>query len=201
MKRMIKYFIFILPAFVLLALDVSASSIDNGSNENGKMVVSETLSTRCGLSSKNPVVTEDCLKRLASDYIHNDAPIRNMSSSEEFNLILAEYMSAYLAFAADQLQKSGSHADDADKIANNNTSADAASDNDERADIEANIKLITNSFTRLIDALDIRSMEININNVESMLGTVEKIANDKKKDIKEDSELRKIPSNGGDNGK
>ncbi len=205
MKKILKYLMLVLPILALAILEASAKSIDNGTNENGKMVVSKTLSARCGLSSSNPIVTEDCLKRLASDFIHNKEPLHNTTSDEEFKAILSEYMSAYLAFAAEQLEKSSSHAEASDEKAGKGTSV-GSSNNDARADIEANNKLATDNSARLIDALDVRSMEININNVERMLETVKKISDDIEKDSDEDKNLRTIPINtetstsGGGNG-
>ena len=207
MKIVMRYLISILPIMILSTLDASAAFPDNGTNENGKMVVSATLSKRCGLSSDNPVVGIDCLKRLASDYIHSEAPGGIMSSQEEFDAIISEYMAAYLAVAAEQLHKSGTYEEDSDKLAGKDPELISA-DNDARADIEANNKISNDNSAREIDALDVRSMEININNVETMIGNVKKIADDIKKDSDEDKELRKVPtqveetapSGGGENG-
>lgn len=194
MKRLLKFLMLVIPIATLSILKVSAASIDNGTNKNGKMVVSKILSTRCGLSSDNPVVQIDCLKRLASDYIHKESPINNMTSDEEFNEILSEYMSVYLAVASAQLNKSSTHEDDADKLAGKDTSI-SSPDNDARADIEANNKLANDNSALLIEALDARSMEININNVERMIGNVKIIAEDIEKDSDEDKSLRNIPIN------
>jgi hypothetical protein len=198
MSNVLKYIIVILLVLSLSLLEVVAAQMDNGTNKNGKMVVSKTLSSRCGLSSNKPIVEMDCLKRLASDFIHNKEPLNNMTSTEEFNAILSDYMSAYLAFAAAQLNKSSTYKDDSDELAGKGISA--VQNNDARADIEANNKLANDNSARLIDALDVRSMEININNIERMLDAVKGISQDIEKDSDEDKNLRTIPSIGGENG-
>ena len=198
MKRVLRYFTLIASIIFGLILDVFAQTIDNGTNANGKMIVSKTLSSRCALSSNKPIVEMDCLKRLASDFIHNKSPLHNMTSKEEFNAILSDYMSAYLAFAAAQLNKSSTYKDDSDELAGKAVSS--SQNNDARADIEANNKLANDNSARLIDALDVRSMEININNIERMLEAVKGISQDIEKDSDEDKNLRTRPSIGGENG-
>jgi hypothetical protein len=158
------------------------------------------------LSSSNPIVGNDCLKRLGSDFIHDKEPLHNMTSKEEFNAILSDYMSAYLAFAAAQLNKSSTYEENSDKLAGKGEGA--TSNNDTRVNIDANNKLSNDNSARLIDALDVRSMEININNIERMLEIVKEVSQDIERDSDEDKNLRTIPLNteastssiGGENG-
>ena len=74
MKKMSTYLIAAVAAILFGISNVSAAERDDGTDHNGKFILSETLARRCGLSSQAPDITEDCIRRLAYDR-ETDTPI------------------------------------------------------------------------------------------------------------------------------
>ena len=72
MKTFVRYLIFILLQFLLpfsvFAQEGQESVDDDGTNADGRVIISETLVERCDLKgSSEPKIPEDCIKKLTSD--------------------------------------------------------------------------------------------------------------------------------------
>ncbi|MCQ2740583.1 MAG: hypothetical protein MJ210_00470 [Alphaproteobacteria bacterium] len=105
MKKLLYYLL-----FMIFALPTYCPADDNGTDEDGRVIWSETLTNRCNLNSKKSNM-DDCIKKLASDYHFNKTPEGNNYTSEVVQ-ILHEQTSGYLTIALQRLVENGNYHDD-----------------------------------------------------------------------------------------
>lgn len=151
---------------------------DNGTDEEGRVVVSEVIALRCGLSTQDYKMTEDCLKRLAYDmqfgagYQSEDEDFDFRSFNEEKERIISNYVQDYIATAFKQLVAAGKNKDKTDNMAGKNPELADKRENDGRQDIEEHNKLVNNNTKVLLGILDTRSGVATIKTVQQMLVNV-----------------------------
>lgn len=167
MQNILKYLMIALAAAIFVG-ESFAADMDNGTDANGRMVVSEVLARRCSLSSKKPEMTEDCFKRMAYDYKSNE-PIGYDSFSAERRAILNDYAAAYFLTSINEMIASGKYEDQIDELIGKDPTASVSLDNDAREDIEFNNKLASNNSSRLLFAVNSRASAINMDNIANVL--------------------------------
>lgn len=176
---------------------------DNGTDDEGRVVVSEVIALRCGLSTEDFTMTEDCLKRLAYDmqfgggYQSDDEDFDFQTFDEEKERIISNYVQDYIATAFKQLVAAGKNKDKTDNMAGKNPELADKRENDSRQDIEEHNKLVNNNAKVLLGILDTRSAVVTIKTVQGMLVNVLpriEVKADEKDDLLSD------PCNGGGNG-
>lgn len=105
-------------ALVLLCPNMSKAEDGaiGGTNRSGDFVISPTISMRCGLTTENSNIEDDCIKRLAYDYITNASHLEMFNDySEEKNIIIDEYQSAFLEMALGKLVETSKQEDELNK--------------------------------------------------------------------------------------
>ena len=168
MERALKYLIIAIAAGICCVPKVFAADMDNGTDSNGKFIVSQVLSQRCGLSSKQPDITEDCYKRLAYDY-KTDEPTGYSNFGAERKAIINDYVSAYIDDAVKQMTAAGKYEDRIDELIGKDPSAAPSLDNDAREEIEFNNKLASDNSSLMLDTIDLRASALNMDSLVNML--------------------------------
>ncbi|MBR1948640.1 MAG: hypothetical protein IKA30_02475 [Alphaproteobacteria bacterium] len=154
---------------------VEMPSTDDGTDENGDLIVAPTLALRCGLSSKEPDITPDCLDRLAYDYksgkLVNDE-FKNYD--EERKAIIGEYSGAYFQNALEQLVAASGYEDKINEDICIDTTKPSCMNlsNDSRAEIEYNNKLAEYNAAILLDAVKLRAQDLNMESLNNMLSVI-----------------------------
>lgn len=141
---------------------------DNGRDANDNFVVAETLTLRCGVSSKNPIITDDCMRRLAYDYKTGKPPEFD-SYSDERSAILNEYASAYITKAVVQMVAAGNYPDHINELIKQDPTQTYDLNNDAREKMEFNNKLVSDNTSLFLKMLDLRASQMNFNNVNDIL--------------------------------
>ncbi len=167
MKKTATYLKVILSVLMLLGISPALAE-DDGTDDNGRFLLSEVLALRCGLSSTSPVITEDCIKRLAYDY-KTDTPVGYSSYKDERSAIIGDYAKAYLYEAVTGMIAGGDYEDRIDELIGKDPSLNVSLDGDAREDIEFNNKLSADNAVIFLDALHYRASAININNITNIL--------------------------------
>lgn len=148
------------------------TGFDGGVDENGTTVVAPTIAMRCGLSSQEPQITEDCLNRLAYDYKSGVILGGQFANYEEQRKkILEEYASSYLEEALTQLVDTSGYEDRINKemcIDKSEASCMSAS-NDTRAEIEYNNKIAADNASKMLSAVKMRALEDNLDSITNIL--------------------------------
>ena len=172
MKRFLRYLLFLVLVMPMIAYAEEAAisdDDDDGTDENGRVIFSETLAVRCELSSKSPF-GEDCIKRLASDSRLGQTPDGNMSYNEEVSKIIDESVGTYMQEAVNRLVEASAHEDKSDKLARKDTaSLSAETSGDIRDDLEDINKLNKDNFDLLSSALDVAALRTKSENLDVML--------------------------------
>lgn len=172
----------ILASLSVIAIMTTANAVaqellgpDNGVDENGTMVVAPTLALRCGLSSAEPQITQDCLDRLAYDYKSGVIVSGQFANyEEERKTVLSEYAGAYLEEALTQLVDVSGYEDRINKemcIDKSEPSCMSVS-NDTRAEIEYNNKIAADNASKMLSALKMRALEENMDRISDMLNDI-----------------------------
>ena len=169
--------VFILTVILMItnAQAIEMPSTDDGTDKNGDVIVAPTLALRCGISSQNPSITSDCLDRLAYDYKSGQIVSGDfLSYDDERKAIIGEYAGAYFQKSLEQLVEASGYEDKINKevcIDSTELSCMSAS-NDTRAEMEYNNKLATSNTMIMLEALKLRSLKLNMDSVDIMLGTI-----------------------------
>lgn len=171
----------ILKIFLIIALITSANvavgtvTTDNGTDQNGDLIVSPTLALRCSISSQEPNITEDCIERLAYDYKSGKLADEKFSNYKEMRkAIVSEYVAAYFENAIKQLVSASGYKDRIEKefCINSSDPSCAGLSKDISEEIGYNNKLATDNAAILLDAVKLRSQDLNFNAVEVMLDKI-----------------------------
>ncbi len=197
-------FIIMLSGLFFTSADVFA--IDNGTNKDGKVVVPETIAMRCGLSSENSQITQDCLLRLAYDFKTNSTPFKKfVGYNEEFNKIKDEYLSGYLAVASEHLLKVSGYDKRSEELAGKlaaSTTTPTLGAGEENTEeilekIRATGELSLDNFSMMLDALEARSMEMAVDSINIIFDVqVPRLASSEKVDSTNKT-LGQLPTSGG----
>ena len=164
-----------LVAVFLNGSNVFAEEVDNGTDVNGDLIVSETLSLICGLSSKNPEITTECINKLVE--IYQSGEVRGTAFKNYLSLqkvVLSEYAAAYMENALKQLVASSGYEDEInEKMCIESTSAKCSSvSNDTRDEIEYNNKLATNNAAILLETFKLKAQGANYDGIYTILDQV-----------------------------
>ena len=175
MSRLVQILKIFLSAAFIISSNVYATDIDDGTDANGDLIVSPTLAMRCGLTSKEPNVTSDCISRLAYDY--KTGVIKGMDFADFSDMrktILSEYVASYMEGSLKQLVDASGYEDKInEEMCIDSTKASCSSvSKDTREEIEYNNKMAANNASILMDAVKLRAQELNYNNLETMLYNV-----------------------------
>ena len=179
--------------YLLLMLLISpnycfAEEDDNGTDEDGRVVWSETLANRCNLNSRKADMG-DCFKKLASD-IKLKTPSGD-DYTTEINQILHEQTRGYLTIALQRLVDNGAHHDDSYNEQGEGA-AGADPSKDTRDVLEKIGKTTQRNFEILSNALDNMSMKHLSYQYETLYNQIiPQIANSMSLKEAEDPELRK----------
>ena len=173
MKRALKYLLIVLLANVLFCQISLAENKDNGRDANNTLIVSKILTLRCGLSSSDPGITEDCIRRLAYDY-KTDLPPGYENYELEKKAIINDYARAYLFKAINQKVLSGGYEDRIDELIKQDPTVSVELDNDSREKMEFNNKLASDNSSVFLQAIDMRSSIINFDNINNILNNIVK---------------------------
>ena len=174
-----------LSAFTAAAEEIIA---DNGTNVDGKVILSETLVDRCDLEgSSNPVVSEDCIKKLTSDAKLGKAP-NGDDYETQAKKILKEQTNGYMEIALNRLIESSKHKENSEKI----TGKDTGFSGDSRDDVEQIIKLNTDIVNITADINDSIALKNTVVNTESLyFGIIPILAKSMSMQEAENPDLRK----------
>ena len=207
MKAMQTYLMAMLTAFIPFSQAFGLCE-DNGTDLDGRVVVSEVFARRCGLSTQDYKMTEDCLKRLAYDMVYGngyqseDETFDFHSFAEEKERIISDYVQDYIATALKQLVEAGEHKDKADilagKMPEDLSLASPVRDNDSRQDLEEHGKLVSENTKVLLGILDTRSGVITVKAVAGPLLT--EILPRVEVKSEDEEEMLSDPCEGGKNG-
>ncbi len=175
MKQLIKIFSFILVITIIMVANTYAQELptrDDGRDKNGDLIIAKTLAFRCGISSQNPAITSDCIDRLAFDYKTGtiiDDKFENFA--DERKAILNEYAGSYIQKALEQLIASSSYEDKVnDMLCNDVTKPECMSlSKDIREEIEGNNSLAADNSAMMLDAIRLRSSQLNMDSVKNLL--------------------------------
>ncbi len=166
MLKHLKYLLFF--GFLLGSFAAAAAISDNGRDANGNLIVSEVLAKRCGLSSSNPIITTDCITRLAYDY--KTGIITDYASyAKERSAILHDYVGEYIYKSVRSMVSSGEYEDHIDELIGENPLETVSLDNDSREKMEANNKISSDNSSVFLEAIDLRASGINFNNINNVL--------------------------------
>ncbi len=169
MLKYLKYLFFL--SFSFGSLAAVAAVVDNGRDANGNLIVSEVLAKRCGLSSGNPIVTNDCINRLAYDY--KTGIITGYASyAEERSAIMHDYVGEYIYKAVKSLVSAGEYEDHIDDLIGENPLETVSLDNDSREKMEANNKISSDNSSMFLEAIDLRASSINLTNIGNILSVL-----------------------------
>ena len=168
MKKMSTYLIAVVAAILFGISNVSAAERDDGTDHNGKFILSETLARRCGLSSQAPDITEDCIRRLAYDK-ETDIPVGFFNFNDEQQSIIGDYVSAYMEQAVNGMINGGEYADRIDGLIGRDPTASISLDNDSREDMEFHNKIMNDNADVFSAAVNYRASQINMDNIISVL--------------------------------
>lgn len=169
--------IFLSAALMLSTKSFAADMIstDDGTDKNGVMIVAPTLALRCGISSKEPQITADCMDRLAFDY-KSGKPINDEFSNyrDESKAILSEYTASYFENALKQMVEASGYKDKVNEAMciNSTDSSCMGLSNDTREEIERNNKMASSNTTIILNALRLRAQELNFYNIETILNRI-----------------------------
>ncbi len=169
------------------AFAIDMSTFDGGTDKNNEMIVSPTLSLRCGIISQDPNVTPDCVERLAFDYKSGKLALEEFATYREMRkAIISEYADAYFENALKQLVDASGYEDKINKelCIDSTEPSCATASKDIREEIEHNNKMAASNAAILLDAVKLRAQELNFNAVEVML---DKIVPAKEVDLKNTS--------------
>lgn len=192
MNKSLKYLFFILAILILPKTGISVDNIDDGTNENGDMIIPQALRERCGLSSKNPNITDDCYKRLAYDSQRGNSPVfesfgeENLQNFEDLrNFITNDYTADYLKQAIQKMIASGEYDEHiGNLLCELETEDEAKKDCESYKDAQGNVnqdintqqilhnKIATDNNSVMIDAIRIRSSMINLTNNSTMFDAI-----------------------------
>ena len=171
MQRLFKYLVFILLLNAILAKSLIALELDDGTDSDGQFITSQVLAQRCGLSSKDPSITKDCIKRLAYDYKTGMPPGYDTYNAER-KAILADYTAAYFYKAIKQMIAGGDYEDHIDELIKQDPTATYSLDNDGREKMEASNDLVSDSSSLFLQAIDLRASVINFDNMSNIVNEI-----------------------------
>lgn len=167
MNKILTYFAFIL-ALAMPGSAMSEKVLDNGRDTNDNFIVSETLALRCGVSSKNPAITEECIRRLAYDYKSGRPPAFE-NYSDERRAIISEYTNAYMLKAISQMIAGGDYGDHIDELIKEDPTQTYELNNDTREKMEFSNKLVSDNTSLFLRTIDLRASQINFDNINTIL--------------------------------
>lgn len=173
MKLRQKYIVIVLLAQLIFCSVSKSEGLDNGRDSNDVFVVSEVLAYRCGVSSKDPALTEDCIRRLAYDY-KTDLPPAHGDYETEKKAILNDYSAAYFYKAIVQMIASGDYNDRIDELIKQDPTISVSLDNDSREKMEFNNKLASDNSSIFLQAVDLRASKVNLENINNIVNNVVK---------------------------
>ena len=164
----------VLNIFFLIAIFTIANafalempSTDDGTDENGEVIVSPTLALRCGISSQDPNITTDCVDRLAYDNKSGKIVSSEFANfDDERKAILGEYAGAYLKKSLEKLVQASGYEDkiNEDMCIDNTKPSCIGASNDTRGEIEYNNKLAAHNASIMLDAVNLRALQLNMDN-------------------------------------
>ena len=169
MLKYLKYLFFFF--FCLGSFAALAAMADNGRDANGNLIVSEVLAKRCGLSSGDPIITGDCINRLAYDY-KTGIITGYVSYDAERSAIMHDYVGEYIYKSVKSLVSSGEYEDHIDELIGENPLETVSLDNDSREKMEANNKISSDNSSLFLEAIDLRASSINLINVNNILSVL-----------------------------
>lgn len=147
-----------------------AAGKDNGTDANGKMIISKKIAMRCGIGSGDKI-TEDCLKRLAYDYKTNKGS--QVLGYKDWNdlrkQILNDYTQEHLPTGVKELIKSGEYKDRINELLGRGSAAGATQNNDIRQLIDHNTELVADHNARLLDLTNMRAAVVAEENINYLL--------------------------------
>lgn len=171
MRILCNFLIFNTVLSLILVRISFAAELDNGTDANGQVIVSEVLAQRCGLSSAEPAITDDCIKRLAYDY-KTGTPPGYESYNAERKAILNDYAAAYLHKSVTQMIAGGDYGDHIDELIKQDPTASYSLDNDGREKMEASNDLVSDSSSLLLQIMDLRAATIYFENLNGILSEI-----------------------------
>jgi len=188
MKNFVKYLIVVLLQLLLpllaCAQEAGEDSEDDGTDADGKVILSETLVNRCGLKgSSDPEIPESCFNKLASDVKLGKTP-DGENYETEARKILKEQTTGYMEIAINRLINASEHEDKIDKI--------TEKAGDSRDDVEQIIKLSTDIGSTTADVVDTTSSINKLLNAELLyFDTIPTIASFMTEEEANNEDLRK----------
>ncbi len=193
MKNVKTYFFpIILQILLAFAAIYPVAAEDDGTDTNGTFLLSPVLTLRCGLDSKSPEITEDCIRRLAYDYQTN-APVGYANYTQERQAIIGDYAKAYLVTSINGMIAAGNYETRIDQLVGKDPTIDISLDGDAREDIEFNNKLSSDNSTSLLNAIGYSAAVTNMENIRNILDTLVPAT---EIDVNENTDLAGPPSGG-----
>ena len=171
MKKIATYLLTAVFISLFYTGNVLSVELDDGTDHNGRFIVPETLTKRCGLSSQSPVITGDCIKRLAYDRETN-TPIGFYDFDAEKRAIIGDYVTDYLEWGINGIINGGEYGDRIDELIGRDPTASISLDNDSREDMEFHNKIMNDNASVFSTAITYRASQINIDNMISILETL-----------------------------
>ena len=152
-----------------------AVEFDGGIDQNNKMIVSPTLAMRCIISSQDPKITSKCIEELVDDYLKPDPEkMKFISYKEERKAIVNDYVSEYTDIAVKAMVDSGRYDEKISELVclDKTKNGCANPTNDINSEIIYNNKLSLDNSNAMLNALDLRISELQIDNVMTLLDII-----------------------------
>lgn len=165
---------------------------DSGTNAEGEMLVPKTLAKRCGLSSDDPQITEDCLKRLCYDYVKGKS-----IGFQDYNGLLVsvihDVVKNFLPASATRVTEGGANDDDTKELVGG---YDLSSDVSIRNTMTNNRKVAVNNMNHMMDTLAVETQRRYLSQMKTLLYTVvsTRCASLTEEELADDSSLAGPPS-------
>lgn len=194
MKNMMKYLQIVLLIAILFCNHLFAAEFDGGIDEYGNVIVSPTLALRCSISSKEPNITTDCIKRLAYDSKSGKLLNKEFANyAEERDAIVKDYIKPNFEKFAKILVDSANYEDRINALVCIDATAEGCANpaNDVNTELSYNNKLALDNSKTMIDAIKARISTIQVFNITNILDNIVPYT---KVDIEKDSYLAGPPS-------